>query len=156
VPRAEPGAGFRAPLQSSLALHPEVLSTSGLPGYAETIRAKYRFALSRYREDSRQAGFEMFPDFVAGTHYVMGWCGQAEAAGYAMLGLDRLLGDPAMVARGVRALDLLAKSPFNADGIHARSTPRKPGLGPSSTSFPRGRRWRILPAQSGLGAGSRG
>lgn len=122
VPKARPGAGFSAPLEASLALHPEVLSTAGLPGYAETLRAKYRFALSRYREDARQAGFEMFPDFVAGTHYVMGWCGQAEAAGYAMLGLGRRLGDPKLVGRGVRSLDLLAQTPFNADGFMLKYT----------------------------------
>ena len=27
------------------------------------------------------AGFEMYPDSIQGTRYVMGWCGQAEAAG---------------------------------------------------------------------------
>lgn len=122
VPAAPPGAGFRAPLASSFTLHPEVFSTAGLPTYAETIRAKYRFALSRYREDPRQAGFEMFPDFVAGTHYVMGWCGQAEAGGYAMLGLNRRIGDPAMIGRGVRSLDLLAQAPFNDTGFMLKYT----------------------------------
>lgn len=122
VPTARAGDGFRASLRTGFGLHPEVFSAAGLPSYDGTLRAKYRFALSRYRADERQAGFEMFPDFIKGTHYVMGWCGQAEAAGYAMLGLAGRLGDPAMVERGVRCLDLLARAPFNEKGFLLRYT----------------------------------
>jgi len=55
----------------------------------------------------------MYPDYIAGTQYVMGWCGQAEAAGYAMLALAVRIGDPRMLTRGQRSLDWLAQSPFN-------------------------------------------
>ena len=47
----------------------------------------------------------------------MGWCGQAEAAGYAMLALAGRIGDPKMIERGQRSLDWLAHSPFNEHGF---------------------------------------
>lgn len=49
VPETPKGSGFRGPMRSAMRLHP-LGSTEGLPGYADTIRAKYRFALSRFRE----------------------------------------------------------------------------------------------------------
>ena len=63
------------------------------------------------------AGFEMYPDDVKGTQFVMGWCGQADAAGYAMLALAGRLGDATMLDRGQRTLDWLAHSPFNERGF---------------------------------------
>lgn len=41
----------------------------------------------------------MYPDDVRGTQFVMGWCGQADAAGYAMLALPGRLGDARMLDR---------------------------------------------------------
>ena len=67
-------------------LHP-LDSTEGLSGYGGTIREKYRFALSRFRDRRPEARFEMFPDRVKGTQYVMGWAGQSDAGAYATLGL---------------------------------------------------------------------
>ncbi len=116
VPETPKGSGFRWPLRSAMRLHP-LGSTEGLPGYADTIRAKYRFALSRFRDRQPDAGFEMFPDRVKGTQYVMGWAGQSDATAYAMLGLARRIGEPAMIERGQRALDWLARSPFNENGF---------------------------------------
>lgn len=116
VPQTTAGNGFRPPLRTALRLHPTG-RTEGLPTYREILREKYRFALSRWREREPDAGFEMYPDSIPGTQYVMGWCGQADAAGYAMLGLAGRLGDPAMVARGQRALDWLSRSPFNEHGF---------------------------------------
>ena len=103
-------------MRSARRLHPTG-STDGLPGYDETIREKYRFALSRWRERDPDAGFEMYPDYIKGTQFVMGWCGQAEAAGYAMVALAGRIGDPPMLARGQRALDWLTHSPFNDRGF---------------------------------------
>ena len=116
VPTTTSGNGFRQPLRTAMRLHPPG-TTEGLPGYAETIREKYRFALSRWRDREPDAGFEMYPDYVEGTQYVMGWCGQAEAASYAMLALAGRLGDPKMIDRGQRALDWLSQSPFNEQGF---------------------------------------
>jgi hypothetical protein len=116
VPQTTPGSGFRQPLRTAMRLHP-LGSTEGLPGYGDTLREKYRFALSRWREREPDAGFEMYPDYVQGTQYVMGWCGQAEAAGYSMLALAGRIGDPKMMDRGQRSLDWLARSPFNERGF---------------------------------------
>lgn len=116
VPQTTQGSGFRPPLRTAMRLHP-LGSTEGLPGYDATIREKYRFALSRFRDRRPDAGFEMFPDHVKGTQYVMGWAGQSDAGAYAMLGLARRIGDPAMLERGQRALDWLAEAPFNERGF---------------------------------------
>ena len=116
VPQTVAGSGFRQPLRTAMRLHP-LGSTEGLPSYDETVREKYRFALSRWRDRDPDAGFEMYPDYVKGTQYVMGWCGQADAAGYAMLGLAGRLGDPKMIERGQRSLDWLARSPFKERGF---------------------------------------
>lgn len=116
VPQTVAGSGFRQPLRTAMRLHPPG-STEGLPGYDETIREKYRFAMSRWRDRNPDAGFEMYPDHVNGTQFVMGWCGQAEAAGYASLALAGRLGDPKMLGRGQRSLDWLAHSPFNDRGF---------------------------------------
>jgi hypothetical protein len=59
----------------------------------------------------------MYPDRIRGTQYVMGWAGQSDAGAFAMLGLSKRIGDPAMVERGQRALDWLAQSPFNEQGF---------------------------------------
>lgn len=116
VPETTKGNGFRQPLRTAMRLYP-LGSTEGLPGYDATLREKYRFALSRWRDREPDAGFEMYPDDVKGTQYVMGWCGQADAAGYAMLALAGRLGDAGMVDRGHRALDWLTHAPFNEHGF---------------------------------------
>ncbi len=116
VPRTVAGSGFRQPLRTAMRLHP-LGSTEGLPGYEETLREKERFARSRWRDRDPDAGFEMYPDYVKGTQYVMGWCGQADAAGYAMLALAGRFGDPRMLDRGQRSLDWLTHAPFNDRGF---------------------------------------
>ena len=111
------GEGFRQPLRTAMRLHP-LGWTDDLPRYEDIIRDKYRFACSRFRERDKGAGFEMYPAYIKGTHYVMGWCGQADAASYAMLGLAGRLGDPKMIGRGERSLNLLCQSPINENGFH--------------------------------------
>lgn len=110
------GGGFRQPLRTAMRLHP-LGWTDDLPRYDEILREKHRFALSRFRDREKDAGFEMYPDYVQGTRYVMGWCGQADTAAYAMLALADRLGDPQMISRGARSLNLLAQSPFNQNGF---------------------------------------
>jgi hypothetical protein len=116
VPQTAQGSGFRQPLRTALRLHP-LGSTEGLPRYDDILREKCRFALSRFRDRAQDPGFEMFPDYVKGTQYVMGWCGQADTAGYAMLALASRIGDPKMIGYGQRSLNLLAQSPFNPNGF---------------------------------------
>lgn len=120
-PQVGAGAGFRTPLRTALRLHPP-FSLEGLPTFDQVIRDKYRFALSRFRDRPTDPGFEMYPDSVEGTHYVMGWCGQAGALGGALLRLAPRLGDPEAVNRAVRSMDLLATAPFNDHGFLLRYT----------------------------------
>lgn len=108
-PVEQPGFGFRHPMEASLKLF-QPYSLDGLPTAQEIVDAKLAFANSRWR-DGETPGFEMYPDYVQGTHYVMGWCGQAEALGYALQVLD-----PASAPRVQGALDMLASSPFNERG----------------------------------------
>ncbi len=114
-PVEQPGFGFRHPMEASLKLF-QPYSLDGLPTAQEIVDAKLAFANSRWRE-GETPGFEMYPDYVHGTHYVMGWCGQAESLGYALQVLD-----PASAPRVQGALDLLASSPFNERGFHQRYT----------------------------------
>lgn len=116
VSKTAKGSGFRQPMRTAMRLYP-LGWTADLPSYDDILREKYRFALSRFRDREKDAGFEMFPDYIPGTRYVMGWCGQADAAGYAMLGLARRIGDTNMIQYGVRSLNLLSQSPFNEKGF---------------------------------------
>ncbi|MDD4018164.1 MAG: hypothetical protein PHV28_09480 [Kiritimatiellae bacterium] len=120
-PVVRQGAGFQTPLRTAMKLyHP--YGIDGLPSYHRIIRDKYRFACSRFRVRQKDPGFEMFPDFVEGTHYVMGWCGQAAALGGALPALNQRLGDVNAVKMAARSLDLLASSPFNKDGFLLKYT----------------------------------
>jgi hypothetical protein len=60
-----------APRRTALRLHP-VGTAEDLPRGADILRDKSRLALSRFRDREPDAGFEMYPDEVPGTRYVMG------------------------------------------------------------------------------------
>lgn len=120
-PVTSPGSGFRTPLRTALRLHAP-LSLEGLPTCDQILRDKYRFACSRFRDRERDPGFEMFPDHIPGTHYVMGWCGQSEALGHALLRLAPRLGDTQATRMAVRSLNHLATAPFNAGGFLQKYT----------------------------------
>ena len=49
IPQTPQGSGFRQPLRTAMRLHP-CGGTEDLPRCEEIIRAKYRFALSRFRD----------------------------------------------------------------------------------------------------------
>jgi hypothetical protein len=115
------GSGFRTPFRTALKLHPP-FSLEGLPTLDQIVRDKYRFALSRFRDRETDPGFEMYPDYVQGTHYVMGWCGQAEALGSALLRLEPRLHDPKAVDRAIRSMNHLSKAPFNEHGFLLKYT----------------------------------
>ena len=120
-PRVRQGSGFRTPLRTAMQLNPP-FSLEGLPAFDQIIRDKYRFAGSRFRDRAGDPGFEMYPDSVKGTHYVMGWCGQAEALGGALLRLEPRLRDPEAVNRAVRSMNHLATAPFNDQGFLLKYT----------------------------------
>ena len=120
-PGVQQGSGFRAPLRTAMTLHAP-FSLAGLPTAGQIIQDKYHFAASRFRDREKDAGFEMYPDYVQGTHYVMGWCGQAEALGNALLRLAPRLGDSQATNMAVRALNHLATAPFNDDGFLLKYT----------------------------------
>jgi len=118
-PAAKQGSGFRTPLHTAMELNPP-WSLDGLPTYGEIIREKYRFACSRFRDRPQNPGFHMFPG--DGSDYVMGWCGQAAAPGYALLALAKRLNDPKARDMAVRSLNFLTTAPFNENGFLLRYT----------------------------------
>lgn len=116
-PVARQGSGFRTPLRTAMELNPP-WSLDGLPTLDRIVRDKYRFACSRFRDRPNDPGFHMFPG--DGSEYVMGWCGQAAAPGYAMLVLSNRLNDPKSRDMAVRSLNFLTTAPFNDDGFLLR------------------------------------
>lgn len=113
-PVAKQGSGFRTPLQTAMKLYP-VGDLTGLPTLDRILRDKYRFACSRFRDRPNDPGFHMFPG--DGSDYVMGWCGQAAAPGYALLALAKRLDDPKARDMAVRSLNFLTTAPFNEHGF---------------------------------------
>jgi hypothetical protein len=116
-PVAKQGSGFRTPLRTAMALNPP-WSVDGLPTLEQIVRDKYRFACSRFRDRPKDPGFHMFPG--DGSEYVMGWCGQAAAPGYALLALAKRLDDPKARDMAVRSLNFLATASFNEHGFLLR------------------------------------
>ncbi len=111
---AAPGAGFQRALRAAFALHGPY-SSAGLPTVEQTVRAKLRFAESRWRGAHPAPGFAMYPHDP--DLYVMGWAGQSEAPGYALQVLADRLGRPELRAVARRTLDALAGAPFDEQGF---------------------------------------
>lgn len=118
-PLERAGTGFDGPVAAAIDLH-RPFDLAGLPGYGEILEEKLRFARSRFRDFSGRPGFEMYPEHVKGTHYVMGWCGQAASVPYAYLVLADRFSDPALRGQAARCLDLLSGAPFNKNGFLVR------------------------------------
>jgi hypothetical protein len=112
VPRA--GAGFQRPVHTCLALF-EPYCLEGLPGFGEIVRAKHRFSDTRWHESGAAAGYTKYPDKKI---FVMGWCGQAAAPGYANQVLGPKLGDEAILERTQKSLDFLTNAEFYEGGFH--------------------------------------
>ena len=108
------GSGFRRPLWTAVE-RAQPYRTSDLPTFAEIIRAKYRFAKTRWHATDRAAGFKKFPDR---SFFVFGWCGQAAAPGYAFQVLAQGLNDPEAVQMATRSLDFLGSAEFYDGGFH--------------------------------------
>ena len=86
-----------------------------MPTFEEIVQAKYRFAKSRWHESGETAGFKKYPDR---TFFVMGWCGQAAAPGYALQVLAERLGDPDALRMAQASLDWLSRAEFYQEGFH--------------------------------------
>ena len=112
-PVAREGDGFRRPVRSSLDLF-RPYYVEDLPGFGEILRAKYRFALSRWHEGDGVAGFKKYPDR---TFFVMGWAGQAEAPGYALQVLAKGLGDPKALEMAQKSLNFASNAHFYEHGF---------------------------------------
>lgn len=115
-PSVERGSGFRAPMRAALALHAP-FSLDGLPTSDWILRQKYKYACSRFRDRPNDPGFAMYSTEPKNSQYVMGWCGQADAAGPALLMLARRLRDAKATEMATRSLDFLAKAPVDANGF---------------------------------------
>jgi hypothetical protein len=108
------GSGFARPTATSLEIFAPHY-TGDMPPIAEIVRDKYVMAKSRWHDAGDAAGFRKYPDR---NYYVMGWCGQAEAPGYALLVLGEGLGDPEARRMATRSLDFLAGAKFYEGGFH--------------------------------------
>ncbi|MDD4267985.1 MAG: hypothetical protein GXY25_20245 [Pirellulaceae bacterium] len=108
------GSGFRRPLWTSLDLfRPEQVEE--FPTFGAILEAKYRFARQRWHEADGASGFKKYPDR---PFFVIGWCGQAAAPGYALQVLADRLGDPGALAMAQRSLDFLSTAEFYEGGFH--------------------------------------
>lgn len=108
------GTAFRQPVRTSLDIFRPYYAED-FPGVAEIVRDKYRYAKTRWRETERYAVFQKYPDR---RQAVMGWTGQAEAPGYALLVLAEKLNDPEAAALAQKSLDFLAGAVFYEGGFH--------------------------------------
>jgi hypothetical protein len=108
-------------VQTSINLF-QPFSVDGLPTVATILKSQYQFTVSRWHEGKESAGFRMFPH---NNDYVMGWAGQSEAPGYALLALAKQLNDPKALDMAQRALDHLASAPLNENGFMVGYRPEK-------------------------------
>jgi len=108
------GSGFQRPTRTSLEIF-RPYSVEGMPTFSEIIEAKYRFAKTRWYEDGQIAGFKKYPDR---DYFVLGWCGQAAAPGYALLVLGDQFGDAETRRMAVKSLDFLSTAEFYDQGFY--------------------------------------
>lgn len=108
------GSGFQPAVESSLELF-QPWNISGLPDYQEIIQAKIRFSESRYQEGNDFAGFRKYPDR---NFFVLGWCGQAMAPGYAWQILQKSYPIPNYREKVQKSLDFLSSSAFYESGFY--------------------------------------
>ncbi|MEK7409474.1 MAG: hypothetical protein AAB225_30785, partial [Acidobacteriota bacterium] len=114
-PVADAGSGFGRAVGTAIEISPPY-SLDGLPGFAEIVRAKYRYAKSRWLEGGDFAGFRKYADEKRPS-FVMGWTGQAEALGYALQVLEEGLGDAQIVPMVQKSLDFLSTAEFYDRGF---------------------------------------
>lgn len=113
-----PGTGFQRPLYTSLDRY-RPYDADRFPPFNEIISTKYRLTVSRWLENEKAVGYDMFDPRFPAKDIVMGWCGQADSPGYSLQVLASRLGDPSIHDRVQRSMDFLTRYPFRSDGIFA-------------------------------------
>jgi hypothetical protein len=109
------GSGFQRPTRTSLGLF-RPWSVEEMPGFAEILAGKYRYAKSRWHETGKIAGFAKFANR---PYFVFGWCGQAAACGYAFQVLSDELGDQEVLDMAQQSLDFIcANARFYDKGFY--------------------------------------
>jgi hypothetical protein len=112
VPRE--GSGFQRPTRTSLEIF-SPYSVEDMPSFSEIIKAKYRYAKTRWHEDGDIAGFRKY---VNRDFFVFGWCGQTASPGYALQLLADDLGDPNATEMAQKSLDFLSSAKFYDRGFY--------------------------------------
>lgn len=107
------GAGFQHSTHASLRLFPPAV-TPDLPTFKEIIARKLQFAETRWLDTEGAVGYRKYPDKDT---IVMGWCGQAEALGYALPVIAPHFGVPYAQDRSQRSLDFLSQAEFYDRGF---------------------------------------
>jgi hypothetical protein len=113
-PVARPGSGFQRPTRTSLDIF-SPCSVDGMPTFSEIIKAKYRYAKTRWHEDGHIAGFRKY---VNRDFFVFGWCGQTASPGYALQVLADDLGDSNAAEMAKKSLDFLSSAEFYDQGFY--------------------------------------
>lgn len=102
------GTGFQHPVYTSLDLHRPYVADL-FPSLSTIVKSKYGYAKRRWLRDGTIAGFNMY-DSSYSKDIVMGWCGQAEAPGYALQVLEPLLKDTMIHSMVQQSLDFLSET----------------------------------------------
>lgn len=115
-PVKQEGFAFKKAMQTSIDIFKPFYSED-MPTFKEIIKSKYKFANTRWFQDSKSAGFGMY-QFEKKPEYVMGWCGQAGSLGFALQELKPILKDNRIDNQVQRSLDFLSNTPFNENGFY--------------------------------------
>ena len=113
---SRPGTGFQRPVYQSIDRY-KPYDSDRFATFGEIVESKYRYSLSRWMEDGKAAGFDMYDSRYHRKDIVMGWCGQADSPGYSLMVLSGKLQDPSIRDRVQRSLDFLTGAEFKGDGI---------------------------------------
>lgn len=116
-PVAVEGTGFQTATRTSLDLF-EPYSLYGFPEFRDIITSKYRFSQTRWQETPTGGGFCKYPDPDRRPYFVIGWCGQAAAPGYALQVLGDKVGAANVDEQVTQSLNTIAKAQFYDGGFH--------------------------------------
>lgn len=105
---SERGTAFQHPVYTSLNLH-SPYNADQFPTLKTIVKGKYEFAKKRWIENDEACGFNMYENGLS-KDIIMGWCGQAEAPGYALQVLEPMLKDPALHDMVQRSMDFLSRT----------------------------------------------
>ena len=116
-PVAKRGAGFQAPLWTSI-LIADPFNPDGFPPLKEVIDRKFNDSLERWREGPGFAGIKAFPEERKWID--LAWAGQSEAYAFPFLRLGEEFNLPDIEGYVQKGLDFIATSPFTEDGFSIR------------------------------------